>query len=229
MGNLLPTGRESADMRLYLDTADPDRAAGVADTGLLDGVTTNPSLVAGTDRPYETVVRSLADTVDGDVFAQVLAEDPDGMVREGRTYDGWAEGLRVKLPATRAGLTALSALRADGIDAGVTVVFTVRQALLAAKNDATFVAPYVGRLTDAGVDGVGVVEDVQAAVDGYGFETEVLAASVRTGRQVDRLLAAGIDAMTLAPELLESCFEHPKTAAGLEGFRADWGDRPDPV
>jgi transaldolase len=135
----------------------------------------------------------------------------------------------VKIPATPAGYEALDQIRDDGIRAGVTVLFSVPQAILAAKNDATFVAPYVGRLSDAGEDGLQVVRDIQTAFDAYGFETEVLAASVRTTQQATELYRAGVDALTLPPAVFEAHFHHHKTDEGLDGFRDDWGDRGDPV
>ncbi|WP_265110739.1 transaldolase family protein [Halosolutus halophilus] len=216
-------------MQLYIDTASESDAREFARYGFIDGVTTNPSLVASTDSSYRTVVETLADAVDGPVFAQVLAEDADGMVEQARTYDAWADDVVVKLPATRAGYEALGRIRADGIEAGITVLFSVTQAILAAKNDATFVAPYVGRLDDAGEDGLEVVAGIQTAFDEYGFETEVLAASVRNRRQATALYRAGVDAVTLPPTVLEAHFDHHKTAEGVAGFLSDWGTRGNPI
>jgi transaldolase len=216
-------------MRLYLDTADAARARELGRYGVLDGVTTNPSLVAAEGGTYRETVERLDDALEGPVFAQVIADDAAGMVEEGRAYDDWAEDVIVKIPATPAGYEALSTLRSAGVAAGITVLFSVSQAVLAAKNDATFVAPYVGRLTDAGEDGVDTVCAIQEAFDAYGFDTEVLAASVRNRRQADALYRAGIDALTLSPELFREQFDHHGTTAGVEGFDADWGERTSPL
>ncbi|MFC4360399.1 transaldolase family protein [Halobium salinum] len=216
-------------MKLYVDTADVDRIRDVAALGVVDGVTTNPSIVAEAGVGYREAVESVADTVDGPVFAQTIAADVDGMVREGRAYQAWADEVVVKLPATREGFAALARLRADGVPAGTTVVFSAEQAVLAAKNDASFVAPYVGRLDDAGADGVGAVERICRIYDAQGFETDVLAASVRNTTQALALYEAGVDAVTMSPDVLEAHVGHPKTAEGMAGFEAAWGDRGSPI
>lgn len=216
-------------MNLYIDTASPEEIRSAVELGVVDGVTTNPSIVADTDRRYADVVGTAAEIVDGPVFAQVLAGDADGMVREGRGYQDWAEQVVVKLPATRAGFEALRRLRADGIPAGITVVFSVEQAVLAAKNGATFVAPYVGRMDDSGADGVATTRRIQSIVDVQGFETEVLAASIRNTTQANALYEAGIDAITMAPSVLDAHVDHPKTTAGIRGFAEAWGDRDPPL
>lgn len=216
-------------MRLYIDTASETTVQSFAQYGFLDGITTNPSLVAAEGLSYRETIDRLSGLIDGPVFAQVLARDADGMVEEGRTYASWAEDVIIKIPATPAGYEALNRLRSEGVAAGITVLFSVPQAILAAKNDATFVAPYVGRLTDAGEDGIDVVTGIQEAFDAYGFETEVLAASVRNGRQATGLYRAGVDAITLPELTLKDHFEHHKTTAGIEGFEADWGDRSSPI
>lgn len=216
-------------MNLYLDAADAEQIREVARYGLVDGVTTNPTLVAATDQPYRDVVATAAEHVDGPVFVQVTAEDVDGMVRQAAAYDDWADDVVVKIPATKAGFEALGRVRSRGVQAGITVLFSVTQAMLAAKNDATFVAPYVGRLDDAGEDGVDVTRAIQEAFDAYGFETEVLAASIRNRRQATTLYRAGVDAITLSHELFEDHVAHHKTTEGVAGFRDDWADRGDPV
>jgi transaldolase len=216
-------------MEIYVDTAEVDRVAAFAERGVIDGVTTNPSIAAGADEPYRDLVGRLGDAVDGPVFAQTIAADADGMVREGRAYDGWADEVVVKLPATEAGYEALTRLRADEVAAGITVVFSLAQAVLAGHGGATFVAPYLGRLDDDGADGVAVVEGIQSAVDAYGFDTTVLAASVRTVRQATDCYRAGVDAITMPPAVLDAHVTHHKTTEGLAGFRADWGDRGSPL
>ncbi|WP_135304979.1 transaldolase family protein [Haloarcula amylovorans] len=216
-------------MRLYLDTADLGQIREMARLGVLDGVTTNPAIVAGTEKSYRNAVEDIAEVVDGPVFAQVIAADADEMVREARGYQEWAADVVAKIPATRAGFEALSRLRTGGIPAGTTVVFSVEQAVLAAKNDASFVAPYVGRLDDAGSDGVETVRRMQEIYDTYGFETELLAASIRNTTQAVALYEAGVDAVTMSPEVLEAHIPHPKTDEGVAGFEAAWGDRGSPL
>ncbi|WP_276274088.1 transaldolase family protein [Haloarcula litorea] len=216
-------------MNVYLDTASPERIRSADRLGVVDGVTTNPSIVADTDRRYRDVVETAADIVDGPVFAQVLAEDADGMVREARGYQDWADHVIAKLPATRAGFQALARLRADGVPSGTTVVFSVEQAVLAAKNDAAFVAPYVGRIDDSGADGVATTRRIQSVFDAQGFETEVLAASIRNTTQATTLYEAGVDAITMSPDVLDAHVDHPETENGVAGFAAAWGDRDPPL
>ncbi|MBX0323207.1 fructose-6-phosphate aldolase [Halomicroarcula sp. F13] len=216
-------------MNLYIDTADRDRIADAVALGVVDGVTTNPSIVAEAGLEYREAVTAIADLVEGPVFAQVVADDVDGMVREARGYQEWADDVVAKIPATRQGFEALARLREAGVPAGTTVVFSVEQAVLAAKNDASFVAPYVGRLDDAGEDGVETVRRIQSMYDTYGFETDVLAASIRNTTQAVALYEAGVDAVTLSPDVLYDHVPHPKTDEGVAGFAAAWGDRGSPL
>ncbi|MFB6298136.1 MAG: transaldolase family protein [Salinirussus sp.] len=207
-------------MHLYLDTADADRIADTAALGVIDGVTTNPSIVAEAGGDYRTAVGALDDVVDGPVFVQVTAGSADGMVDQAGTCRDWAGEVIVKLPATRAGYRALDRLRAAGIPAGITVVFSAEQAVLAAKNDATFVAPYVGRIDDAGADGVGTVRRIRQIFDAQGYGTNLLAASVRNTTQAVALYRTGVDAVTMSPELLENHVSHPATDESVAAFDA---------
>jgi transaldolase len=216
-------------MHIYVDTADVDRIRDCDALGVVDGVTTNPSLVVESGMDYREAVATIGDAIDGPVFAQVIADDPDDIVREARAYAEWTDELIVKIPADRAGFEALGRVRDAGVPAGITTVFSVAQAVLAAKNDASFVAPYVGRLDDAGEDGVDTVRTIQSVYDAYGFETELLAANVRTVQQAVELYEAGVDAVTLPADLLTAHVPHPKTEEGIAGFRADWGDRGSPL
>jgi transaldolase len=192
-------------------------------------VTTNPSIVAETDRRYRDVVETAAEITDGPVFAQVLAEDADGMVREARGYQDWADHVVAKIPATRPGFEAPSRLRDDGVPAGTTVVFTVEQAVLAAKNDATFVAPYVGRVDDWGADGLATTYRIQSIFDAQAFTTEVLAASIRNTTQATGLYESGIDAITMSPSVLDAHVDSPETAESVAGLAAAWSDRDPPL
>lgn len=209
-------------MNLYVDTAAVDAIEEFVSMGVIDGVTTNPSIIADTGQTYRDVVTTIDETIDGPIFAQVLAEDVDGMVEEGRMYQSWGDSVVVKIPATREGFEALHRLRQEEIPAGITVVFSVEQVMLAAKNDATFVAPYVGRMEDAGDDGVGTVERIQALVDRYGFNTEVLAASIRTTNHATGCYAAGVDAITMGPDILSAHVSTHETTESVEGFTAAW-------
>ncbi len=220
---------ERVAVNIYLDTASPEQIRTADRLCSIDGVTTNPSIVAGTDRQYREVVEIAAEIIDGPVFAQVLAEDADGMVREARGYQDWADHVVAKIPATRPGFEALGRLRADGIPAGTTVVFTVEQAVLAGKHDATFVAPYVGRIDDSGADGLATTRRIQSIFDTQGFETEVLAASIRNTTQATALYEAGVDAITMSPSVLDDHVGASETEESVAGFAADWGDRDPPL
>jgi transaldolase len=216
-------------MKLYLDTADVEQIRAGDALGVVDGVTTNPSIVAASGRSYREAVADIAAVTDGPVFAQVIADTADEMVEQAHRYQEWADDVVVKIPASRAGVEALARVRSQGVPAGLTVVFSVEQAMLAAKNDADFVAPYVGRLDDAGADGLATVTRMQRTFDRQGFDTDVLAASVRNTTQATALYEAGIDAITMDPALLEAHVDHPKTEAGIAGFDDDWGDRGSPI
>lgn len=229
LGNFFYAPDPVVTVKIYVDTTDTDRIRECVRLGIVDGVTTNPELVADSGRSYRDAVSSISDTVVGPVFAQVLADDVEGMLSEAKAYQTWADDVVAKIPATRAGIKALNQLRSDGVPAGLTVVFSVEQAILAAKNDASFVAPYVGRLEDAGDDGVAVVRRIQNIFDTHGFDTDVLAASVRTTQQATELYAAGVDAITMAPDLLDAHVSTPETVESVAGFDAAWGDRGTPI
>jgi transaldolase len=216
-------------VRLYIDTAAPEQIRAADTLCRIDGVTTNPSIVAETDRPYREVVETAAELTGKPVFAQVLAEDADEMVREGRGYRDWADDVVVKVPATRSGFEAIDRLREHGVPAGATAVFTVEQAVVAAKNDATFVAPYVGRVDDAGGDGVRTARRIQSIFDEQGFSTEVLAASIRNTTQATALYEAGVDAITTAPSVLTAHLDAPGTEESVAEFAAAWDDRGSPL
>jgi transaldolase len=216
-------------VNVYIDTASPDRIRDAARLCRIDGVTTNPSIVAKTDRQYREVVETAAEITGKPVFVQVLAEDVDTMVREGRGFQDWADDVVVKVPATRSGFEAIGRLRQDGVPAGATAVFTVEQAVLAAKNDATFVAPYLGRIDDSGADGVTTVRRIQSIFDAHAFTAEVLAASIRNTTQATALYEAGVDAITMAPSVLRAHVEAPGTTESVAEFAAAWDDRGSPL
>lgn len=216
-------------MNIYIDTASPEQIRTADRCFQIDGVTTNPSIVAETDRRYKDVVETAGEIANGPIFAQVLAESVEGIVREARGYQDWADDVVAKIPATRPGVEALGRLRANGVPAGVTVVYTVEQAVLAAKNDATFVAPYVGRIDDSGADGIATTRQIQSIFDAQGFETEVLAASIRNTTQATALYESGIDAVTMSFDVLNAHIDSSETTESVAGFKTAWGSRDPPL
>ncbi len=210
-------------MKFFIDTADIDEIRDLASTGLLDGVTTNPSLVAKTGRDFIEVVKEICATIDGPVSAEVTALDADGMVKEGKTLAALADNVVVKLPLTWDGLKACSALAAEGIKTNVTLCFSATQALLAAKAGATYISPFVGRLDDIHIDGMELIEDIRAIYDNYdNLETEILVASIRNPNHVKDAALIGADVVTVPPAVLRTLVAHPLTDKGLAAFLADW-------
>ena len=210
-------------MKFFVDTADIAEIKDMAATGLLDGVTTNPSLVAKAGRDFKELIGEICRVVTGPVSAEVAATDLDGMLKEGRILAKIASNVTVKRPLTWDGLKACKALTADGIKTNVTLCFSAPQALLAAKAGATFISPFIGRLDDAGLDGVELIREIRAIYDNYpDFQTEILAASIRTVNNVKDCAIAGADVATVPPAILKSLVKHPLTDKGLEQFLADW-------
>jgi len=209
-------------MNLFLDTADTAVLRTLAATGLVDGVTTNPTLIAKAGRSMREVIAEICGLVEGPVSAEVAASETEGMLAEGRALAGIAPNVVVKLPLTKDGLIATRVLAEEGIQTNVTLCFSANQALLAAKAGAAYVSPFVGRLDDIGEDGMQLVHDIRAIYDNYAFDTEILAASLRTPDHVQAAAIAGADCATLPPAVFESLFKHPLTEQGLELFKADW-------
>jgi transaldolase len=209
-------------MQLFLDSTDVAVIKDLAATGLVDGVTTNPSLIAKSGRNMLEVIAEICDLVEGPVSAEVAATDLDGMLAEGRKLAGVAENVTVKVPLTREGLMATQAFASEGIKTNVTLCFSAAQAMLAAKSGATFVSPFIGRLDDHGADGMSLIHDIRTIYDNYGYETEILAASVRTSAHVAQAAIAGADCATLPPATFQELFKHPLTEKGLQQFMADW-------
>ncbi len=210
-------------MKFFVDTADVDEIRDLASTGLLDGVTTNPSLVMKAGRPFKEVIAEICKVVDGPVSAEVAATDYDGMMREGRILAKIASNVAVKVPLTWDGLKACKTLTDEGTMVNVTLCFSAPQALLAAKAGATFISPFVGRLDDIGLDGMELISEIRAIYDNYeDFSTEILAASIRGPNHVKLAAIAGADIATIPPAVLKSLVKHPLTDKGLEQFVADW-------
>ncbi|MFZ4604279.1 MAG: fructose-6-phosphate aldolase [Caulobacterales bacterium] len=209
-------------MNIFLDTADINELKALADTGLIDGVTTNPSLVAKEGKPFRPVLKEICTLIDGPVSAEAVALDAAGMVREGKLLRAVADNVVVKLPLTPEGLKACVALSDEGVEVNVTLCFSAVQALLAAKAGAAFISPFVGRLDDGGHDGMELVREIRAIYDQYGFETKILAASLRTPAHVREAALAGADCATLPPAVFRALYKHPLTDLGLEAFMKDW-------
>lgn len=209
-------------MKFFVDTADTREIAELAEGGLLDGVTTNPSLIHKSGRKFLEVVAEICGLVDGPVSAEVVAEDFDGMMCEAGIVRAVAPNICVKLPLTPAGLKACKHLTDDGAMTNVTLCFSASQALLAAKAGATFISPFVGRLDDIGQDGMQLIDDIRTIYDNYDFATEILVASVRHPIHVLQAAKIGADVMTAPPAVIRALFAHPLTDKGLAGFAADW-------
>ena len=209
-------------MKFFADTADTAEIRDLADTGLLDGVTTNPSLIHKSGRQFLEVVEEICGIVDGPVSAEVVALDHATMMREAEVLRKIADNVAIKVPLTIDGLKTCKALTDDGTMVNVTLCFSANQALLAAKAGATFVSPFVGRHDDVGFDGMSLIGDIRLIYDNYGFETEILVASVRHPIHVLESARIGADVMTAPPAVIRALVKHPLTDKGIEGFLADW-------
>ena len=209
-------------MKFFADTADVDAIRELADTGLLDGVTTNPTPIHKSGRQFLEVVREIAALTPGPVSAEVVAEDFPQMMREAELLRRLGDNVAVKVPLTIDGLKTCKALTDDGTMVNVTLCFSANQALLAAKSGATFVSPFVGRHDDVGLDGMGLIADIRLIYDNYDYTTEILVASVRHPIHVHEAARIGADVMTAPPSVIRQLVKHPLTDKGIEGFLADW-------
>ena len=209
-------------MKIFLDTAEIDQIRRFAASGLVDGVTTNPSLIGKSGRDINTVLREITDAVSGPVSAEVVATEADAMVDEGERLAEIAPNIVVKVPLTWPGLEACRRLSRLGHPVNVTLCFSATQALLAAKAGATYISPFIGRLDDIGLNGMALIAEIRNLIDNYRFETQLLAASVRLPRHVAEAAAIGADAATLPPSTLHQLALHPLTDKGLAAFLADW-------
>ena len=210
-------------MKFFVDTADVAEIKELAATGLLDGVTTNPSLVAKARRDFKDIIAEICELVSGPVSAEVAATDLDGMLKEARILARIAGNVAIKVPLTWDGLKACRALTAEGTMVNVTLCFSANQALLAAKAGATFISPFVGRLDDAGQDGMELIREIRAIYDNYpDLNTQILAASIRHVTHVKQAAMIGADVATEPPAVLRALVQHPLTDKGLAAFLADW-------
>lgn len=217
-------------MKIFLDTADLSEIRRAADAGLIDGITTNPSLLskaAGAGGSPAEILKEICDAVDGPISAEVVALDADTMVREGKKLAKIADNIVVKAPLTEDGLVACRRFRAEGIPVNVTLCFSPTQALLAAKADATYISPFIGRLDDISHDGMDLIRQIRVIYDNYAFETQILAASIRHPNHVVESAMAGADVGTMPAKVLWQLMKHPLTDSGLASFLADWEKLPE--
>jgi transaldolase len=208
-------------MKFFVDTADIDAIAELNALGMVDGVTTNPSLIKKSGRDIMEVTKEICDLVDGPVSAEVTATEADTMIAEGRKLAEIADNIAIKVPLTWDGLKACKVLTDEGHMVNVTLCFSANQALLAAKAGATFISPFIGRLDDINLDGMDLIGDIRAIYDNYGFETQILAASIRTVNHVTQSALIGADVVTAPPGVIKAMVNHPLTDKGLDAFLAD--------
>lgn len=209
-------------MKFFVDTADVGEIRELNDLGLIDGVTTNPSLIMKSGRDIREVTKEICGIVDGPVSAEVAATEYDAMMKEAAVLAKIADNICIKLPLTLDGLKACRALTSDGHMTNVTLCFSANQALLAAKAGASFISPFIGRLDDMGMDGMDLIREIRQIYDNYGFDTEILAASIRTVGHVKEAALIGADVATIPASTIKALVKHPLTDKGLEAFLADW-------
>ncbi|MCV0424475.1 MAG: fructose-6-phosphate aldolase [Roseibium sp.] len=209
-------------MKFFVDTADTAEIKELESTGLLDGVTTNPSLIAKSGRDFKEVIAEICKITKGDVSAEVAATDFDTMIKEAHVLRELADNVVIKLPLTFDGLKACKQLTDEGTKTNVTLCFSANQALLAAKAGATYISPFIGRLDDIHADGLELIREIRVIYDNYGYETEILAASIRTPNHVKDCAIIGADVATIPPATLKALVKHPLTDKGLDAFLADW-------
>jgi transaldolase len=209
-------------MKFFVDTADVKEISALNELGLVDGVTTNPSLILKSGGKIVEVTKEICDIVKGPVSAEVTATEYSEMMKEAKVLAKIADNIAIKVPLTFDGLKACKALRSEGHMVNVTLCFSATQALLAAKAGATFISPFVGRLDDTGIDGMELIAEIRQIYDNYDFDTEILVASVRTTNHVKQAAIIGADVATVPPATLRALVKHPLTDKGLEQFLADW-------
>ena len=211
-------------MKIFADTANVEDIKQINELGIIDGVTTNPTLVAREGKDWESVEKQICEIVDGPVSAEVTASEAPAMVEQARVLSKWADNIVVKIPMTAEGLKAVKVLSQEGIKTNVTLVFSAMQGLLAAKAGATYVSPFLGRLDDIGADGVEVVQKLRQIFDNYGYRTEIIAASIRNYQHVEQVALAGCDIATIPAKILVKLWKHPLTDQGLVAFEKDWAE-----
>ena len=211
-------------MKIFADTANVEDIKKINELGIIDGVTTNPTLVAREGKDWESVEKQICAIVDGPVSAEVTAEKAPAMIEQARELSKWADNIVVKIPMTASGLEAVKVLSQEGIKTNVTLIFSAMQGLLAAKAGATYVSPFLGRLDDIGADGVELVKKLRQIFDNYGYQTEIIAASIRHYQHVEQVALAGCDIATIPAKVLVKLWKHPLTDPGLAAFEKDWAE-----
>ena len=212
-------------MKFFIDTANLDEIKKGLEMGMVDGVTTNPSLIAREDKPFEQILQDIVAVVDGPISAEVVSLEADGMVAEAKVLAAMSDNIVIKIPMIMEGIKAVKQLTALGVKTNVTLVFSAAQALLAAKAGATYVSPFVGRLDDIGSPGMDLIGEIMTIFRNYGMNTEVIVASVRSPQHVMDSAAIGADIATIPLKVIEQLAKHPLTDIGIEQFLADWEKR----
>jgi len=212
-------------MKFFIDTANIDEIKTGVEMGMVDGVTTNPSLIAREDKPFEEIITEICGIVDGPVSAEVVSLEADGMLAEAKELAKIADNIVIKIPMIVEGLKAVKKLTAEGIKTNVTLVFSAAQALLAAKAGATFVSPFVGRIDDVGTPGMDLISDIVTVYDNYGYQSEIIVASIRSPQHVIDSALVGADIATIPLKVITQLAKHPLTDIGIEQFLADWEKR----
>ncbi len=212
-------------MKFFIDTANINEIKKGVEMGLVDGVTTNPSLIAKEDKPFEEIITEICSIVDGPISAEVVSLDSDGMLEEARKLAALNDNIVIKIPMIAEGIKAVKRLTAEGIKTNVTLVFSAVQALLAAKVGATFVSPFVGRLDDIGTPSMDLIGDIVNIYDNYGYQSEIIVASVRSPQHVLDAALIGADIATIPLKVITQLAKHPLTDIGIEQFLADWEKR----
>ncbi|MBP3041806.1 fructose-6-phosphate aldolase [Bacillaceae bacterium Marseille-Q3522] len=209
-------------MKFFLDTANVDEIKRITALGLVDGVTTNPSIISKEGRPFEEVIKEICSIVDGPVSAEVIGLTADEMVKEARVLAKWAPNVVVKIPMTEEGLKAVYILAKEGIKTNVTLIFSVAQGLMAAKAGATFISPFLGRLDDIGVEGLDLIKRLKLVIYNYNLKAEIISASIRNIKHLESVAEAGAHIATIPGTLFPKLWAHPLTDKGIEGFLKDW-------
>lgn len=215
-------------MKFFIDTADINQIKDIHELGLLDGVTTNPTLISQTGKDFETVLSEICEIVDGPVSAEVVSTQKDGILKEGRYLAKLHSNIVIKVPLIAEGIKAVKILSSEGIKTNVTLCFSALQALVAARVGATYISPFIGRLDDIHHEGMQLIRDIRDIYDNYGFETEILTASIRSPMHVLEAALVGSDVSTIPYKVFNQLLQHPLTDRGLEQFLADWKKVPQP-
>ena len=209
-------------MKFFLDTANVDEIKRINELGLVDGVTTNPTIIAKEGRDFEEVIKEICSLVDGPVSAEVTGSQAEEMIAEAEVLAKWARNVVVKIPMTEQGLKAVNTLSKKGLKTNVTLVFTVAQGLMAAKAGATYISPFLGRLDDIGTDSMALIKNLRKVLDNYGYKAEIISASVRGLEHVEKVAELGADIATIPGNLFPKLWSHPLTDKGIEQFEKDW-------